>query len=65
MRNITKDNITEVVTKALSKDIAPRNREIMTSLIRHMHDFCKEVNLTHAEWLAACGVSAACRRYIQ
>jgi catechol 1,2-dioxygenase len=54
MRNITKDNITEVVTKALSKDIAPRNREIMTSLIRHMHDFCKEVNLTYAEWLAAC-----------
>jgi catechol 1,2-dioxygenase len=54
MRNVTKENITEVVTKALSKDIPPRNREIMTSLIRHMHDFCKEVNLTFAEWLSAC-----------
>lgn len=54
MRNITIDNITEVVTKALSQDIPPRNREILTSLLRHAHDFCKEVNLTHAEWLAAC-----------
>ncbi|MEH2549253.1 catechol 1,2-dioxygenase [Bradyrhizobium sp. AZCC 2262] len=54
MRNVTKENITEVVTKALSNDIPPRNREVMTSLIRHMHDFCKEVNLTFAEWLSAC-----------
>src|SRR5258708_38534743 len=54
MRNVTKDNITELVTKALSKDIPPRNRQIMTSLIRHMHDFCKEVDLTFDEWFAAC-----------
>lgn len=54
MRNVTKDNITELVTQALSKDIPPRNRQIMTGLIRHMHDFCKEVDLTFDEWLAAC-----------
>jgi catechol 1,2-dioxygenase len=54
MRNVTIDNITEVVTKALSRDIQPRNRQILTSLIRHLHSFCTEVNLTYAEWLAAC-----------
>jgi len=54
MRNVTKDNITELVTKALSKEIPPRNRQIMTGLIRHMHDFCMEVDLTFEEWFAAC-----------
>ena len=54
MRNITKDNITDIVTLALSPEIPPRNRQIMTSLIRHMHAFCKDVDLPHTEWLAAC-----------
>jgi catechol 1,2-dioxygenase len=54
MRNVTPDNITELVTKAMSADIPPRNRRIMTSLIRHMHDFCRETELTFEEWLAAC-----------
>jgi catechol 1,2-dioxygenase len=54
MRNVTIDSITEVVTNALSKDIPPRNREILTSLIRHIHEFCTEVKLTHREWLEAC-----------
>lgn len=54
MRDVTIDNITDVVTGALSKEIPPRNRELLTSLLRHIHDFCKEVNLTHDEWLAAC-----------
>jgi catechol 1,2-dioxygenase len=54
MRNVTRDNITEVVTKALGEDIPARNRQIMTSLIRHLHDFCKEVDLTFEEWFAAC-----------
>jgi catechol 1,2-dioxygenase len=54
MRNITVDNITEAVIGALSPDIAPRNREILESLLRHLHDFSREVRLTHKEWLAAC-----------
>lgn len=54
MRNVTIDTITDVVTNALAKDIPQRNRQILTSLIRHIHDFCREVNLTHGEWLAAC-----------
>jgi catechol 1,2-dioxygenase len=54
MLNVNKDTITDHVIAALSKDIPDRNRQIMTSLIRHMHDFCKEVDLTFAEWFAAC-----------
>jgi catechol 1,2-dioxygenase len=54
MRNTTIDNITEAVTGALAPDIPQRNREILVSLLRHLHDFCREVKLTHREWLAAC-----------
>lgn len=54
MRNVTIDNISDVVINALSDDISPRRREILTSFIRHAHDFCKEVKITHHEWLEAC-----------
>lgn len=54
MRNITVDNLTDAVIGALGKDIPARNREIIESLVRHIHTFCKEVNLTHKEWFAAC-----------
>jgi hypothetical protein len=29
----------------------PRLREIATSLVRHLHEFAAEVNLTQAEWM--------------
>lgn len=56
MRNVTIDNVTEAVISSLGKhaEIAPRQREIMESLIRHLHGFCKDVKLTHSEFLAAC-----------
>lgn len=53
MRNITEDTITEAVQQAM-KDIPSRNREIMTAAIKHVHDFCREVKLTHNEWLGFC-----------
>ena len=53
MRNITLDTITAAVIKSLGDDIPPRNREIMESALRHLHGFCKDVNLTYDEWLAA------------
>ena len=34
----------------LSKDTDPRMREIMGSLVKHLHDFARETNLTHDEW---------------
>ncbi len=50
MRNVTKDNITEVFKSYLSKDMEPRTREVMSALVQHLHDFARETNLTHDEW---------------
>jgi len=52
MRNVTKDNISDVFMGYLGDDVDPRMREVMGSLIKHLHAFAKEVNLTHAEWNA-------------
>lgn len=54
MRDITIETITPAVIGALT-DIPPRNREILTAAIRHIHDFCREVNITFDEWLGAMG----------
>jgi hydroxyquinol 1,2-dioxygenase len=47
----------EEVTPAVLSEIArapdPRLREIMSSLVRHLHDFVREVKLTEAEFQAA------------
>ena len=50
MRTVTKDNITEVFTGYFGNDTDPRTREVLTALARHLHDFTREVNLTHDEW---------------
>ncbi|OOY06050.1 dioxygenase [Thioclava sp. F28-4] len=56
MRNVTVDNVTDVVIDSLGQHatLEPRQREIMESLIKHLHGFCKDVNLTHEEFLYAC-----------
>lgn len=50
MRNVTADNITDVFMGYLSDDTDPRFREIMASLVKHLHDFARETKLTHDEW---------------
>ena len=50
MRDVTKDNITDVFMRYLGADTDPRLREVMGALVRHLHDFAREVNLTHDEW---------------
>lgn len=50
MRNVTKDNITEVFKGYMAADMNPRMREVMGSLVQHLHDFARETRLTHAEW---------------
>jgi len=50
MRTVTKENITEVFMGYMSEDMNPRMREVLGSLVQHMHDFAKEVDLTHEEW---------------
>lgn len=44
-------NFTQHVIDLMSPETLPRHREILSSLIRHMHDFCREVELTQDEWV--------------
>jgi len=51
------------VTKAVLSEFArapnPRLREIMSALVRHLHDFAREVKLTEEEFQAAIGYIVA------
>ncbi len=60
MRSVTKDNITDVFMGYLSKDTDPRMREIIGSLVKHLHDFARETNLTHEEWRAGIAFLEGC-----
>lgn len=53
MRNINLDNITDAVVGSLGDDIPARNRQILVSALKHLHDFCKDVDLSYEEWLNA------------
>jgi catechol 1,2-dioxygenase len=52
-RNKTEDDITAEVLERFSATADPRLREIMLSLIGHLHAFVKDVQLTEAEWFKA------------
>ncbi len=52
MRNIDLDNITSAVHASMQGAPDARFREVMASLVSHLHDFAREVNLTHEEWAA-------------
>ena len=46
-------NSEQVVNTHLDKCAEPRFREIMTALIKHLHGFVKDVELTQEEWFEA------------
>ncbi|HEX4333584.1 MAG TPA: dioxygenase [Usitatibacter sp.] len=46
------DSVTAIVQEAMSRTADPRLREIMASLVDHLHAFAREVKLTEAEWEA-------------
>ncbi len=50
MRDVTKDNITDVFMSYMGEDMNPRLREVLSSLVKHLHAFARETNLTHEEW---------------
>jgi catechol 1,2-dioxygenase len=35
----------------MGPNTTPRNREVLGALIRHIHDFAREVELTIPEWM--------------
>ncbi|KAF2803383.1 uncharacterized protein BDZ99DRAFT_512158 [Mytilinidion resinicola] len=45
-------DFTQSVIDAMGPKTDPRTREIMASLITHLHDFTREVELTIDEWMA-------------
>lgn len=51
--NLTEDTITEVVQKTFDTATDPRFRQLLQSLVGHLHDFAREVRLTGDEWFAA------------
>ena len=50
MRNLTEANLTEVVLARHEHTGDARLKQIMSSLIRHLHAFVRDVELTEAEW---------------
>ena len=51
MRNINEDTITGAVIARHAGAGDARLRDVMTSLVQHLHAFAREVQLTEAEWL--------------
>src|SRR5436189_799501 len=52
-RNKTEDDITAEVLQRFASTQDPRLSQIMLGLVKHLHAFVKEVELTEAEWFQA------------
>lgn len=52
MRDFDEHTITQAVVDRLADTPDPRLKAVLTSLVRHLHDFVRDVDLTFAEWQA-------------
>ena len=52
MRNIDENTITAAVLQRIEATADPRLKQVLSALIRHLHDFVREVKLTETEWKA-------------
>jgi hydroxyquinol 1,2-dioxygenase len=50
MRNLDEDTITQAVLARHTGAQNARLREVMTSLVQHLHAFARDIHLTEAEW---------------
>ena len=53
MRDLNLDNITATAVDSFGGLADVRQRELVQTLVRHLHAYAREVKLTHAEWRAA------------
>ncbi len=60
MRHIDEDTITQAVIARHGASGDARLREVVTSLVQHLHAFVRDVKLTEAEWQAGLQVLADC-----
>ena len=51
-RNLADEELTQAVLSSFSNCSSERFQEIMQSLVRHLHAFASEVELTEEEWFA-------------
>lgn len=51
--DLTEETITAAVRRTFDGAENPRLREVFASLVRHLHDFAREVRLTSEEWFKA------------
>jgi hydroxyquinol 1,2-dioxygenase len=51
MRNIDEHTITDAVIRSFEGCDNPRLKQILGSLVSHLHDFVREVELTEEEWM--------------
>jgi catechol 1,2-dioxygenase len=49
MQNLTEENLTDAVLATINAD-QPRVQEVVTSLIKHIHAFIREIEPTEEEW---------------
>jgi hypothetical protein len=52
MRDFTEHNLSDAVLARIDAAPDPRLRQVMRSLVTHLHGFVREVELTEAEWFA-------------
>jgi hydroxyquinol 1,2-dioxygenase len=52
MRNLTEQNLTDAVLAKLEGASDARFKRVMTSLLKHLHAFVREVELSEEEWFA-------------
>ena len=50
MRQFNEDTLTAAVVERFQKAADPRFRELITSAVKHLHAFAREVHLTEEEW---------------
>jgi hydroxyquinol 1,2-dioxygenase len=53
VREFDEESITGAVLERLSECNDPRFKQVMTSLVTHLHGFVRDVRLTESEWMTA------------
>ena len=53
MRNLSEQNLTDAVLAKLEGSTDARFKQVMTSLVKHLHAFVRDVQLSESEWMTA------------
>lgn len=51
--DLTVESITDATKQTFDDSKTDRTKEVFTALVQHLHDFTREVRLTHEEWFTA------------